>query len=137
MRVVRWLQAFRKETTLHASLRYELQNSYFEVAAEPMRQACSGISGPRVGLLVRRSAITRVFSGDVWSKWEPGGKLAPTRKACETTWGECFCRPEFVGIVCKNWNGLTRKDRSTVRYFARKYSLPVFQSGHNWRAIEI
>ena len=58
--IIRWLGAFGKASSLHASLKFELGRSLTdEVAAEDIR-TCSLIKHAKVGLLISNKSIIKI-----------------------------------------------------------------------------
>ena len=129
MKAIRWLGAFRKgSASLLDSLIWELtQNERSEVAAEAIKQQ-SLIEQSRVGLLVKRSAIKKVFTGDCWSEYQ-GKTLVKNRnpKIASGLHKEIWCTPEYVGIVVKEWDHLKKQVRQPVRYIADRFKLQIYE----------
>lgn len=128
--IVRWLGAFRKGAgNLHDSLLAELTGQVgFELAAEPLQHGKSFVPG-NVGLLAKRSALVKKFTGDVWSERHPAGNLEKTRRPAQakSRHEEAWIRPDFAGIVVVDWGNLGGQTRKTVEYFAKRFEIPVFQ----------
>lgn len=142
---VRWLGAFRNGGSLHGSLDFELnRNSTDEVAVEPFYKK-SRVAHARVGLLVDKKAIVKEFSGDCWSEPTEEGKLQKTRnpREAKSTHREAWANPHYVGVVIKGRKGSTgygsgynprnegfhnlpKKVRSTIKWYADLYNLPVY-----------
>ena len=124
MRAVRWLGAFRKEGSLHSSLKWELQDNSREVAAEVLIDNQSHIHAC-VGLEVSPKAVRKVFCGDVWSENTRGGNsLRMTRSP--NNWSghtEAFCKPTFTAIVVKG--KVSKKVFRIVAWWSKQTGLPV------------
>ena len=129
MKAIRWLGAFRKESgSLIDSFIFELtQTQREEVAAEAIDKK-SLIEQARVGLLVKRSAIVKVFSADCWSEYS-NKKLYKTRNPRLATGDhrEIWCRPDYVAIVVKDWDHLKKRVKQPVRYIADRFELPILE----------
>ena len=136
---VRWLGAFaRHSTSLHESLQYELgkESAHEEAACEWIKKGERSHIHQKVGLLVPRHSIIRRFPGDVWSEYDEDGRLHTTQRP-NRSHTECFLTRKngFAGIVVKGryvgegYHNLPKKVKSAVAFFARKYSLPVYDLG--------
>jgi len=130
MKSVRWLGAFGKGSSLLKSLHYEVaRDSNGEVAAELLRDGKSQIRHARVGLLVSQKAVIRRFDCDVWSR--PVGtksvRLKANRTKAFSEHAECFCRPEYTGVVVKNYAGMKKDIKKGILWFAKKNNLPVYE----------
>jgi len=129
MKVVRWLGAFKKESNLYSSLKWELeQKERFELAAEPLVNGISAIHHSKIGLLVKRTAILKVFKGDCFSvKVGDTGKLKKTRnpRSAYSEHREAWVKPYYVGIVIQGWGYLRPHVKKTLLWFAETYSLKI------------
>jgi len=130
--VVRWLGAFRKNSgSLHESLSFELsRSSSDEVATEPLarnmkRNIKISYIDARVGLVVKTSAIIKVFKGDCWSEYNEDGKLKKTKKPNSKSHWETWAHPIYVGIIVKDFASMTAKHQKTIMWFCDVYHLPV------------
>lgn len=135
MKVVRWMGAFgRSDHSLYAALSFELASCNREVAAEPIKHR-SYIDHARVGLLVSRKAVKKVFSGDVWSQNE-NGKLVKTRKPIGNH-SEAFCSPDYVAIVVKGNNNFSLEILADIKKISKEYKLPIiyFDNNGNWKEV--
>jgi hypothetical protein len=127
MKVVRWLGAYRKNGSLASSLQWELNSNSRECAAEPLVDGKSAIYHAKIGLLVRRTAIIKVFHGDCWSLVD-GGKLRKNRNPrWSTRHREAWVRPDYIAIVVKDWGHLRGSARKTLEYFGDIYGLPILR----------
>lgn len=127
--VVRWLGAFGKGSDLAASLSWELTQNR-EVAAEHITSGNGKIRHARVGLLVDKRAVIRVFPGDVWSVAGEDGKLRATRYASGYALtgrhSEAFCRPVYRAIVIKDHpDRIKPVVMNAVRGASEGFSLPI------------
>jgi len=146
---VRWLGAFGKSNNLHTSLDWELSQTNKEVCAENiLKNSYSNILHAKVGLLIPSSAVVKKFNGDCWSKYNNNNMLYKTRnpKNANSEHLEVFCKPIYKGIIIKGgynptygFFNLPKKIRSTIKYFSKKYHLPIyyFQENGNIKIIDI
>lgn len=140
MKVVRWLGAYGKSTTLEASLTFELNRpATDEVCGEGIKHGLSKIGHARVGLLVARKSVIKCFKGDVWSKHDEAGKLVKTRKPANVKIGhtECWCRPNYTALVVDQWTGYTDGHEAhdsamqSVKIVAAQHGLKVIMVSEN------
>lgn len=127
--VVRWLGAFGKGSDLATSLSWELTQDR-EVAAEHISSGNGKIRHARVGLLVDKRAVIRVFPGDVWSVAGEDGKLRATRYASgyalRRRHHEAFCCPVYRAIVIKDHpDRIKPAIMATVRSASASFALPI------------
>ncbi len=109
--IVRWLGAFGRGPSFEAALRHELARpATEEVCAEPVGKHPGGalIGHPKVGLIVARRALVRLWHGDVWSIPDQNnpGRLRRTRRPTTHYMGhmlhaEAWVHPVYVGIVVR------------------------------------
>lgn len=129
---VRWMGAFHRYGSFAEALRWEFENSR-EVAAEwfhGLVDATHSRVPSRVGLLVAKGAIIRAYNGDVWSYTPDGSqRLMVSRPSAHSSndHTECFCRPEYRGIVIRRpLDSLRPEIRRPIIAVARQRQLPVF-----------
>ena len=142
--VVRWLGAYGKGPSLVDSLRFELTRPKTdEVAAEPIDNR-NGLKFVSIGLVVKRRAVRRVYSGDVFS--QPCNRLGlpclqdengfcdetcPGCRQLRTTrkpkhgslHGEAICNPDYCAIAVRGV--ITPKAWKIVKVFSKAFGLPI------------
>ena len=126
--VIRWIGAFGKGESLFQSLSWELTQER-EVAAERVTGGKGTIEHAQIGLRVASEAVVRHYEGDVWSKVAPDGRLYATRRGRRTHDGhsECFCKPVYTGIVCKQHpSRLAKLVQEAVFQASEKFGVSVF-----------
>ena len=136
--IIRWLGAFGKAQSLHASLKFELGRSLTdEVAAEDIR-TCSMIKHAKVGLLIANKSIIKKFNGDCFSLLE-NGKLVKTRnpKDAKSSHLECWANPNYIGIVAKNYSNLPKQIQKTLKWFGDLYNLQILNMNNKGELTEI
>ena len=126
---VRWMGAFGKKGSLYSSLNWELLNCSKEVACEHLSKGKSSIHQSKVGLIIPKSAILKMYSGDVWSEYK-GDKLVPTRHIRNYThkqYHECFAKPlgTIKGLKIIVQGKILNKTLRQVKNLAKKYNLEV------------
>lgn len=144
--IVRWMGAYGKSVSLLESLRFELSNLEYEVAAERIYPGArvrtsngslksigsGGIQHAVVGLWLDKAAWVKGYPGDVWSQMdlENPGRLCPTRWGRFTPHGhtEAFCKPGHVkGIVLKKHpSALGPATLEALQIISVEHDLPVF-----------
>ena len=123
--VIRWIGAFGKGESLFQSLSWEFTQER-EVAAERVTGGKGTIEHAQIGLRVASEAVIRHYEGDVWSKVSPDGRLYATRRACRGH-SECFCKPVYTGIVCKQHpSRLAKLVQEAVFQASEKFGVSVF-----------
>ena len=130
---IRWLGAFSQGSNFSSSLKWELEENNREVAAEWFDYGYhfDGIHSKLVGLLVEKGAIVRRYNGDVWSVAE-GERLVATRSSTESTQhSECFCKPQYRGIVIRRHLDQLRPEiRRVIVQMAKKHNLAIYIFTH-------
>jgi len=129
MKAIRWLGAFRKSSkSLNESLVYELSRpATDEVAAEPLDDEPSVVAA-KVGLLIEKGAIKKVFNGDCWSEYGDDGRLYKTRNP-RRAWSnhrEVWASPQYTGIVLKG-KDLPKRTTKTIIWVSEQYGLPIYK----------
>lgn len=133
---VRWLGAFGHSTSLSSSFEYELEICDREVAAEmiDLGNWCANIEHARVGLIMDRSAVHKVFPGDVWSvSSNRSRRLQTTQYGVRHSHShtECFCDPSYAGIVVRGaWEDLSQAARTQILQASARYDLPIYTLHH-------
>ena len=129
---IRWLGAFGAASSLHEALNWELnQTEQKELAAEPITQKGSQIRNPRIGLLVKSKAVIKKFNGDCFSIKESGRLVKTRNPRISDRHLEAWVRPEFAGIVTKNYKNLPETVKRTLKWFSKSYSLKVYELINN------
>lgn len=135
MRIVRWLGAFGKASSLSESLEFEFSRAPSEEVCAEMIKRVSTISA-RVGLLVKHSALIKSFRGDCFSVLIEG-KLVKTRKPVRTCFShnESWVHPIYCGIVVDG--AISCSAMNAVRDAASKFGVPVisFDNNGTWKTI--
>ena len=142
MKVIRWLGAYGRGSSLRAALHWEFtQQERKELAAEPLLNKFDQESqiDCKVGLLVKRSAIKKIYRGDVFSKVDSSnGCLKKTRHHLESTYhGEAFVAPCYVAIVVKGWLEISESTRRLLVSQAREHSLKILDYNDNYREVDL
>ena len=123
--VIRWIGAFGKGESLFQSLSWEFTQER-EVAAERVTGGKGTIEHAQIGLRVASEAVIRHYEGDVWSKVSPDGRLYATRRG-RRGHSECFCKPVYTGIICKQQpSRLAKRVQEAIYMAAEKFNISVF-----------
>jgi hypothetical protein len=140
MKIIRWMGAFRNGGTLSDSLSWELDPTQadVEVAAEPLQKnERSEIRFCRIGLLLKRSSVIKMFSGDCWSERNEEGTLVKTRnpRRAYSRHQECWCRKEYAALVVRDRGNINKKSWKIIQWFSKKYNLPILEMDRNWKEV--
>lgn len=145
MKCVRWLGAFRRQSTLTESAIWEIGNNFQEVAAEPLLFGASRLTA-MVGLEIDVETSTFVFGAavDMWTlpRSEASNRLKPHRGARPfRSWDQLaaavvrgrkdssghaeavFVKPKFLSVVVKD--GLSEAVHVEVAALAAVLGLPI------------
>ena len=128
---VRWMGAFGKNSSLYGSLNYEMTNTTIEVACEHLAKGKSSIKHARIGIIIPKSAILKMYQGDVWSIRE-GDKLKRTRRGSgysDKKYHECFSSPlgsvKGCKIIITNVCNLKKETKREAYRIASKYNMEI------------
>lgn len=131
MKVVRWIGAFAKRGTLAESLSYEFSRPATDEVCAERYCGRSVIEHARVGLLVKRTAVVKRFTGDCYSVADETGRLHKTRnpRHAGSHHTEVWCNPVYVAVVLDEFNApaglLSRKTYAEIYGFAAKNKIKV------------
>ncbi len=126
--IIRWLGLYKEAPSLHAALAWEIQARDVEAAGLYTRGGKTRTGEAKVGLVFpRRGSVRRAYPTDVWSDLAQNGKLLARHQQGSLPHTEVFLRKEArpIGILVRG--RVSRKAWRTIRWFAKRYGLPVYE----------